>query len=122
MPNQGKKNKRNIILVSAILLFSLSLMTLNVKQEKGAHFVDSITAVILSPFQNFFSHTIQSASDSISHYFFLVDVARQNNQLKLTRHLTEEYHCGAANVQRFAHEIRSDQPQQKHQVNYNVLS
>jgi rod shape-determining protein MreC len=83
VPNQGKKNKRNIILVSAILLFSLSLMTLNVKQEKGAHFVDSITAVILSPFQNFFSHTIQSASDSISHYFFLVDVARQNNQLKL---------------------------------------
>lgn len=58
-------------------------MTLNVKQEKGSHFLDSITGFILSPFQNFFTQTIQSVSDSINHYFFLVDVARENDQLKL---------------------------------------
>ena len=67
----------------AILLFSLALMTLNVKQEKGVRFLDSIAGVILSPFQNFFTQTIQSVSNSINHYFFLVDVARQNDQLKL---------------------------------------
>jgi rod shape-determining protein MreC len=83
VPNKGNKNKKNIVLVSAILLFSLALMTLNVKQEKGVRFLDSIAGVILSPFQNFFTQTIQSVSDSINHYFFLVDVARQNDQLKL---------------------------------------
>lgn len=83
MPNKGNTNKRNIVLVLAILLFSLVLMTLNVKQEKGTRFLDSIAGIILSPFQNFFTHTIQSVSDSIDHYFFLVDVARQNDQLKL---------------------------------------
>ena len=83
MPKKGFKNKRNIVLVSAILLFSLALMTLNVKQEKGTRFLDSIVGVILSPFQNFFTQTIQSVSDGINHYFFLVDVARENDQLKL---------------------------------------
>lgn len=83
MPTKGNKNKKNIVLVSAILLFSLALMTLNVKQEKGVRFLDSIAGVILSPFQNFLTQTIQSVSDSINHYFFLVDVAKQNDQLKL---------------------------------------
>ena len=83
MPNQGSKSKRNIILVSAILLLSLSLMTWNVKQEKGTRFLDSIAGIILSPVQIFFTPTMLSASDSINHYFFLVDVARQNDQLKL---------------------------------------
>ena len=83
MPKKGFKNKKNIILVSTILLFSLALMTLNVKQEKGIHFLDSIVGVILSPFQKIFTHTIQSVSDGINHYSFLVDVARENDQLKL---------------------------------------
>ncbi len=58
-------------------------MTLNVKQEKGTDFLDSVAGFILSPFQNFFTQSIQSVSDSINHYFFLVDVARENDQLKL---------------------------------------
>jgi cell shape-determining protein MreC len=81
VPKKG--NKKNIVLVSAILLFSLSLMTLNVKQEKGTTFLDSIAGVILSPFQSFFTQAIQSVSDSITHYFFLVDVAKENDRLKL---------------------------------------
>ena len=83
MPKKGFKNKKNIILVSTILLFSLALMTLNDKQEKGTRFLDSVVGVILSPFQNFFTQTIQSVSDGIDHYFFFVEVARENDQLKL---------------------------------------
>ena len=67
MPRTGNKNKRDIILVSAILLFSLALMTLNVKQEKGVRFLDSIVGEVLSPFQNYFAQTLQSISDSINH-------------------------------------------------------
>ncbi len=58
-------------------------MTLNAKQEKGTGFLDSVAGFILSPFQNFFTQTIQSVSDSINHHFLLVDVARENDQLKL---------------------------------------
>ena len=83
MPKKGFKSKKNIILVSTILLFSLALMTLNIKQEKGTRFLDSIVGVIFSPFQNFFAQTIQSVSYNINHYFSLVDVARENDQLKL---------------------------------------
>ena len=83
MPKKGFKNKKNIILVSTILLFSLALMTLNDKQGKGTRFLDSVVGVILSPLQNFFSQTIQSVSIGIDHYFFLVGVARENDQLKL---------------------------------------
>ena len=83
MPNKGIKSKNKIIIVFAILLFSLALMTLSAKQEKGTHFLDSMVGVILSPFQNFFTQTIQSISDGIKHYFFLVDVARENDQLNL---------------------------------------
>jgi rod shape-determining protein MreC len=83
VPNKGIKSKNRIILVSFIVLFSLVLMTLSAKQEKGAHFLDSIAGVILSPFQNFFTQTLQFVSYGINHYFLLVDVARENDQLKL---------------------------------------
>ena len=83
MPRTGNKSKRDIILVSVILLFSLALMTLNVKQETGVRFLDSIVGEILSPFQNYFSQNLQSVSDSLNHYFFLIDVARQNDELQL---------------------------------------
>jgi rod shape-determining protein MreC len=83
VPKKGIKSKNKIILVFAILLFSLALMTLSAKQEKGTHFLDSMAGVILSPFQIFFTQSIQAVSDVINHYFFLVDSARENDQLKL---------------------------------------
>lgn len=83
MPSKGFKTKNGLILVSAILLFSLVLMTLNAKQEKGTRFLDSVAGVILSPFQNFFTQTLQTISYGINHYFLLVDVSIENDQLKL---------------------------------------
>ena len=83
MPNKGPKGRKNIILVFSILLFSLALMSLSAKQEKGISFLDSLAGLILSPFQNLFTQTVQSVSDGINHYFDLVDVSRENKQLKV---------------------------------------
>ena len=58
-------------------------MTFSAKQAKGFRFLDSLAGIILSPFQSFFNQTSQSLSDGIEHYFFLVDIARENDQLKL---------------------------------------
>jgi rod shape-determining protein MreC len=82
VPNKGPKGIKNIILVFSILLFSLALMSLSAKQEKGISFLDSLTGLILSPFQNLFTKSIQSVSDGINHYFNLVNVSKENNRLK----------------------------------------
>ncbi|MBC8282983.1 MAG: rod shape-determining protein MreC [Nitrospinae bacterium] len=82
MPNKGPKGRKNIILVFSILLFSLALMSLNAKQEKGISFLDSLAGLILSPFQNLFTQSVQSVSDGINHYFDLVNVSKENDRLK----------------------------------------
>ncbi|MEK9627646.1 MAG: rod shape-determining protein MreC [Nitrospinota bacterium] len=82
MPNKGPKGKRNIILVFSILLFSLALMSITAKQEQGMSFLDSIAGLILSPFQNLFTSTVQSVSDGVDHYFDLVNVSKENERLK----------------------------------------
>jgi rod shape-determining protein MreC len=83
VPNKGLKNRKNIILVFSILLFSLALMSLSAKQKKGISFLDSLTSLILSPFQNLFTQSAQSVSDGINHYFDLVNVSKENERLKL---------------------------------------
>jgi rod shape-determining protein MreC len=80
--NKGPKARKNIILVFSILLFSLALMSLSAKQEKGISFLDSLTSLILSPFQNLFTQSVQSLSDGINHYFDLVNVSKENERLK----------------------------------------
>jgi rod shape-determining protein MreC len=82
VPNKGSKGRKNIILVFFILLFSLALMSLSAKQEKGISFLDSLTGFILSPFQNLFTQSVQSVSDGINHYFDLVNVSKENERLK----------------------------------------
>jgi rod shape-determining protein MreC len=82
VPNKGPKGKKNIILVFSILLFSLALMSLSAKQEKEISFLDSLAGLILSPFQNLFTQSVQSVSDGIDHYFDLVDVSKENEQLR----------------------------------------
>ncbi|MBT6716457.1 MAG: rod shape-determining protein MreC [Nitrospina sp.] len=83
MPNKGPKGRKNIILVFSILLFSLALMSLNAKQEKEISFLDSFAGLLLSPFQNLLTQTVQGISDGINHYFDLVDVSKENEQLQL---------------------------------------
>jgi rod shape-determining protein MreC len=83
VPNKVPKARKNIILVFSILLFSLALMSLSAKQEKGIFFLDSLTGLILSPFQNLFTQSVQSVSDRINHYFYHVNVSKENERLKL---------------------------------------
>lgn len=45
-------------------------------------FLDSIAGLILSPFQNLFTSTVQSVSDGVDHYFDLVNVSKENERLK----------------------------------------
>lgn len=57
-------------------------MSITAKQEQGMSFLDSIAGLILSPFQNLFTSTVQSVSDGVDHYFDLVNVSKENERLK----------------------------------------
>jgi rod shape-determining protein MreC len=80
--NKGPKARKNVILVFFILLFSLALMSLSAKQEKGISFLESLTGLILSPFQKLLTQSVQSVSDGINHYFDLVNVSKENERFK----------------------------------------
>ena len=83
MPNKGPKGRKNIILVFSILLFSLALMSISAKQQKEMSFLDSLTSLTFSPFQSLFTQSIQSVSDVINNYFYLVSVSKEHERLKL---------------------------------------
>jgi len=83
VPNKGPKGRKNIILVFSILLFSLALMSISAKQQKEMSFLDSLTSLTLSPFQSLFTQSVQSVSDVINNYFYLVSVSKENERLKL---------------------------------------
>ena len=56
-------------------------MSANAKQQKGMSFLDSFAGVILSPFQNIFTITVQSVLEGFDRYFDLVDVSNENERL-----------------------------------------
>lgn len=58
-------------------------MSLSAKQEKEISFLDSLTGLILSPFQNLFTQSVQSVLDGVNHYFYLVNVSKKNERLQL---------------------------------------
>ncbi len=81
MPNRGIKGKKLIVLVSSILLVSLVLITVNIRQSQDRGFPESIIVWIVSPFQSVFTNTLDTISGGIDHYFFLVGVSRENERL-----------------------------------------
>lgn len=75
------KGKKNIVILSSILLLSLVLMTINIKSPKGAFFLESVIAWTVSPIQKLFTRTVDAISDIFSHYVFLVNVTKENDAL-----------------------------------------
>ena len=82
MPSKGPKGRKNIVLIFFILLFPLALMSLSSKQEKEVAFLDSLTSLILNPFQSLFTQSVKSVSGGINHYLALVDTSKENSRLK----------------------------------------
>ena len=61
----------------------MALMSLSVKQQKEISYLDSLASLIISPFQSLFTKSVQSVSDVINNYFYLVSVSKENERLKL---------------------------------------
>ena len=82
MPRKRIKGKRLITLLSLLILFSLVLMTINIKRDQGPFFFESLIVTIISPVQAIFTQTISSISGVFENYFFIVNSASENKQLR----------------------------------------
>lgn len=80
--NRGTKGKNLAVILSLILVISFGLMTINIKADKGAFFFESVFAAIVAPFQNIFAKTVDGISEIVEHYFFLVNVSKENERLR----------------------------------------
>ena len=83
MPNRQPQRKHFIGFLASILIFSLVLMTVNVRYEKSNLFFESIVVWFFSPIQNLLTSTTSYVSDAFDHYFFLVETSKENDQLLL---------------------------------------
>ena len=82
MPRKGIKGKRLITLLSLLVMFSLALLTINIKKEKGPFFFESFVIWVMSPIQALFTNTVSSISGVFDHYFFMVNASQENERLK----------------------------------------
>lgn len=82
MLNKGAKGKNLVVILSSIFLIAFVLITVNIKSRKTADFFESTFVWIVSPFQSLFTSTVNSVSEAIDHYLFLVRVSRENEALK----------------------------------------
>lgn len=83
MPRKRIKGKRLITLLSLLILFSLVLMTLNIKRDQSPFFFESLIVTIISPVQVVFTQAVSSISGVFEHYFFVVNSARENKELRM---------------------------------------
>ncbi len=86
-----RKGNRLIALLSLLILLSLVLMTLNIKRDQRPFFFESLIASITSPVQALFTQVASSVTGVFEHYFFVVDSAGENKELrKVIDQLAEE--------------------------------
>ena len=83
MPNRQPQRKHFIGFLASILIFSLVLMTVNVRYEKSNLFFESIVIWFFSPIQNLLTSTTSYVSDAFDYYFFLVETSKENDRLLL---------------------------------------
>jgi len=83
VPNRQPQRKHFIGFLASILIFSLVLMTVNVRYEKSNLFFESIVVWFFSPIQNLLTSTTSYVSDAFDHYFFLVETSKENDRLLL---------------------------------------
>jgi rod shape-determining protein MreC len=82
VPRKGIKGKRLITLLSLLLMFSLALMTINIKREKNPLFFESLVIWVVSPFQTVFTQTVSSIANVFDNYLFVVNASQQNEFLR----------------------------------------
>jgi len=80
--NKEAKGKNLVVVFFSILLIAFVLITINIKSEKTVDFFESPFVWIVAPFQSLLTSAVNSVSEVVNHYVFLVEVSRENETLK----------------------------------------
>jgi rod shape-determining protein MreC len=85
-------SKKMAMIVGAIILIAVNIIVLSVNGKRPAQTsgMGRIALTIVSPFQEAVSGTIRFTKDIWRHYFDLVSVARENDELRSLLQLAEE--------------------------------
>jgi len=83
VPNRQTKSKHLLITLSSIVLVSLLLVTINIRHDKSSLFLESVVVWFFSPVQSLLTNTVETVSETLNYYFFLVGVSRENERLLL---------------------------------------
>ncbi|SVB83505.1 uncharacterized protein METZ01_LOCUS236359, partial [marine metagenome] len=86
VPYRRPQSKYFLGFLAGILIFSLTLMTVNARYGKSNLFFESIVVWFFSPIQNLFASVTDSISDVFNHYLFLVETSKENDRLLLKAH------------------------------------
>ncbi len=89
------------MIVGMIILIAVNITVLSIstKRRNPSYDPGHITLFFFSPFQKTLNHAIRFIEGIWNHYFYLVTVAKQNEELKKTLNITAERNRQLAEIQ-----------------------
>lgn len=77
-------SKKMVVIVGVILLIAINIIVLSTNKRHGdlPYGIGRIAIYIIAPFQNTVTHSIRFVKNVWSQYFFLISVAKENENLK----------------------------------------
>jgi rod shape-determining protein MreC len=77
-------SKKILVIVGVILLIAINIIVLSINKRHGdlPYGIGRIAIYIIAPFQNTVTHSIRFVKNVWSQYFFLISVAKENENLK----------------------------------------
>jgi rod shape-determining protein MreC len=94
-------SKKTLMIVGIIILIAVNITVLSISTNRRNPPYDPgrVTLFLFSPFQETITHTIHFIEEIWRHYFYLVNVAKQNNELKKTLSITTERNHQLAEIE-----------------------
>ncbi len=79
---QKEPKKNRIFILSFVILVSFSLLSINIKDPESATTGSSFVGSLMAPLQSGVTSSTRLTTDVFSNYFWLVDVAKENEKLR----------------------------------------
>ncbi|MFC1798764.1 rod shape-determining protein MreC [Thermodesulfobacteriota bacterium] len=81
-------SKKTVAIVGVVILIAISIIVLSISSRKQptSYGIGQVAIPLVAPFQKAVTRSIRFVRDVWSHYFYLVSVARENEELKQDFH------------------------------------
>ena len=81
MVNAKSNRPRSLLFFILLILFSLILITINVKEKRQPWILESLVSTIVSPLQKIATSSVNSLDSAWERYFHLVEIKEENKAL-----------------------------------------